>query len=111
MKTKTTTDWEKSFDEKVKELENASPVSEEIVQFGYRYIMKDDGYTIITATATDWGNIKDFIKSQIRKAYMEGAEELFSRMDARYMSFKIDEALGEVLQEMRNEAKLKKLDK
>lgn len=69
---KTNKNWEKSFDEKVKELDNANEQSEEPIDFGYKYVAHADGYKTIVATVTDWGYVKSFIKAQIDKAYKKG---------------------------------------
>ena len=56
---------EERFDKKVKELKNANYKTEKVVDFGYNYTnaVSDEIYS-----ATDWGNVKSFIRKEIQLA-------------------------------------------
>ena len=55
-------DWEKRFDEKVNEIRRYIPFEDDdentVFEFGYKVRRNDEFFTI-----TDWGNIKNTIKS------------------------------------------------
>jgi hypothetical protein len=56
----TTQAWEIQFDKKVKELETGDYENETTYEFGFRYMDIDEEHIY---AATDWGNVKKFIRS------------------------------------------------
>lgn len=73
MTKQTETSWEVTFDEKVKELHNQRPElyrESKPVAFGYSIDRDTEVFRIV-----DFGNIKNFISTELQKAREEGKKE------------------------------------
>lgn len=71
--------WEDKFDQRVNEILTADEYTEEPVEFGFRKVLRDSHGNDNLVTATDWGNVKNFIRTLVSSLESKHRMELENR--------------------------------